>query len=232
MTILYFAQDSGIPPRRSSVPVTVRFEREMTPSIKYRDDAPKILLMWILSLVLVILVLVIIILSTCICRARRKFSPVVPVVPVGAGGRENLYLEQEFPHEKITRLSSTVRRIKDQDPLLLHNMKLSDADSEVSSGGVKSPQPLQPLQPRYSRAPADINECGLPPAPPPPPPPPTLASQYFMRSKSVGFTRRGVRSGPRASIPRTIRKLHWEDVNNNPHYAEETMKSSGESVYF
>ena len=53
-----------------------------------------------------------------------------------------------------------------------------------------------------------------------------------MRSKSVGFTRRGVRSGPRASIPRTIRKLHWEDVNNNPHYAEETMKSSGESVYF
>ena len=227
-------QDSGIPPRRSSVPVSVRFEREMTPSIKYRDDAPKILLMWILSLVLVILVILIIILSSCICRARRKFSPVVAAV----AGRENVYLEQEFPHEKITRLSSTVRRIKDHHdpPLLLHNPKLSDAGSDVgSSGGVNLPVPLQP---RYSRPPADINECGLPTPLPLPPP---LASQYFMRSKSVGFTRNRVRSGPRASIPRSIRKLHWEDVNNNnnnnnnnihSHYAEETMKSSGESVYF
>ena len=238
-------QDSGIPPRRSSVPVTVRFEREMTPSIKYRDDAPKILLMWILSLVLIILVLVIIILSTCICRARRKFSPAVAEAVEGREKeKEKVYLEQEFPHEKITRLSSTVRRLKDhqEPPLLLLNPKMSDGDSEVGSSRGQSvlqphlQSPLQsplhpPLQPRYS---ADINECGLPTPLPLPAPP--LASQYFMRSKSVGFTRNRVRAGPRASIPRSIRKLHWEDVNNNSnnntHYAEETMKSSGESVYF
>ena len=211
----------------------MRFEREMTPAIKYRDDAPKILLMWILSLVLIILVIVIIILSTCICRARRKFSPALAAAVGGQEKeKEKVYLEQEFPHEKITRLSSTVRRLKDhqEPPLVLHNPRLSDGDSEVgSSGGVNRAGSVLhlPLQPRYS---ADINECGLPTPLPPPAPP--LASQYFMRSKSVGFTRNRVRSGPRASIPRSIRKLHWEDVNNNPHYADETMKSSGESVYF
>ena len=207
----------------------------MTPSIKYRDDAPKILLMWILSLVLIILVIVIIILTTCICRARRKFSPAVAAAVEGREKeKEKVYLEQEFPHEKITRLSSTVRRLKDhqEPPLLLHNPKMSDADSEVGSSRGQSvlQSPLHPpLEPRYS---ADINECGLPTPLPLPALP--LASQYFMRSKSVGFTRNRVRAGPRASIPRSIRKLHWEDVNNNnnTHYAEETMKSSGESVYF
>ena len=207
------------------MPVTVNFESEMTPSIKYRSDAPKILLMWILSLVLIIMVIVIIILSTFICRVRRKFSPSVPV----EARRENVYMEQEFPHEKISRLSNTMRRIKHQDPGLVQNLRLSEAGSDLQKRS-------SVYSGRYSRA--DINQCGLPLRPP-------LASQYFMRSKSVGFTRNRVRNGARASIPRSIKKLHWEDVNNNPEtefylspdlsltpYAEETMKSSGESVYF
>ena len=217
----------------------------MTPSIKYRGDAPKILLMWILSLVLIIMVIVIIILSTFICRARRKFSPAMSPEPV----REKVYLEQEFPHEKITKLSSTMRRIKDQDQVL-KNLRVSETEGELyrrSSAGSSMSSPVyNPVNQlggsaRYSRA--DINQVGLPlPRTNLQPP---LASQYFMRSKSVGFTRNRLRDGPRASIPRSIKKLHWEDVNNNPEpesylspdlslapYAEETMKSSGESVYF
>ena len=221
--------------------MTVTFEKEMTPSIKYRGDAPKILLMWILSLVLIIMVIVIIILSTFICRARRKFSPTKSPEPL----REKVYLEQEFPHEKITKLSSTVRRIKDQNQVL-KNLRVSETEGDLyRRSSVSSPvyNPVNQLSgsARYSRA--DINQCGLPlPRTNLQPP---LASQYFMRSKSVGFTRNRVRDGPRASIPRSIKKLHWEDVNNNPEpesylspdhslapYAEETMKSSGESVYF
>ena len=210
----------------------------MTPSIKYRGDAPKILLMWILSLVLIIMVIVIIILSTFICRVRRKFSP-----SMSEPQREKVYMEQEFPHEKITKLSSTMRRIKDQDQVV-QNLRLSETEGELYTRSGPVYNPVNPLSgsARYSRA--DINQCGLP-LPPPTNLPPPLASQYFMRSKSVGFTRNRIRDGPRASIPRSIKKLHWEDVNNNPetesylspdlsltHYAEETMKSSGESVYF
>ena len=97
----------------------------------------------------------------------------------------------------------------------------------------------------------DINECGLPIPPPPPIPPPQLNQKTVLRSFSTGqFNKKGTDhfnikySNPRSSIRRSIRKLNWTDVNNNnsfeamvtnpgqPQYAEETMKSSGESVYF
>ena len=98
----------------------------------------------------------------------------------------------------------------------------------------------------------DINECGLP-IPPPPPIPPQLNQKTMLRSFSSGqFNKKSSDhfnikySNPRSSIRRSIRKLNWTDVNNNnsleelmtnsghgqTQYAEETMKSSGESVYF
>ena len=32
----YIVQDSGVPPRSDSVPVTITFSREMTPAVQYR----------------------------------------------------------------------------------------------------------------------------------------------------------------------------------------------------
>ena len=88
---------------------------------------------------------------------------------------------------------------------------------------------------------SDINECGLPIPPPPPIPP----EQNFLRSFSVGQLKKTRVQFPRSSIRRSIKKYHWKDVNNNDDtesyldpkhsltpYNEETMKSSGESVYF
>ena len=100
----------------------------------------------------------------------------------------------------------------------------------------------------------DINECGLP-IPPPAPIPPQMNQKSVLRSFSSGqFNKKSSDhfnikySNPRSSIRRSIRKLNWTDVNNNNNnnnsfeelmtdpghsqYAEETMKSSGESVYF
>ena len=93
---------------------------------------------------------------------------------------------------------------------------------------------------------SDINECGLPIPPPPPIPPDQPQPLLTTFSKNV----KNKKQFPRSSIRRSIRKYHWTDVNNNnnssrsdnesfldPHqsltpYNGETMKSSGESVYF
>ena len=96
---------------------------------------------------------------------------------------------------------------------------------------------------------SDINECGLPIPPPPPIPPYQPQPLLTTFSKNV----KNKKQFPRSSIRRSIRKYHWTDVNNNnnnnnssrsdnesfldPHqsltpYNGETMKSSGESVYF
>ena len=44
-------------------------------SIRYSEDAPQILLMWVLSLVLVTAVLAVLSLGLYICRTKRKFVP-------------------------------------------------------------------------------------------------------------------------------------------------------------
>ena len=107
------------------------------------------------------------------------------------------------------------------------------------------------LSKKLSTTSDDINECGLPIPPPPPIPPPQPNQNTVLRSFSGGqFTKKSSDhfnikySNPRSSIRRSIRKLDWADVNNNNSfetiltnpgqsgYNEETMKSSGESVYF
>ena len=247
----------------------------MVPAIKYRDDAPNILLMWILSIILIIIVIIIVSLSLYICRSKRKFIPGTP-----QNKNHKLLLHQEFPHEKITRYSSTMRRIKEDNPLL---QKLKDTEQDnketlsrsssrgdlgnqvTTSHSIISVQPcptgnvvFNPLHPksgskRYQHKnsketlskkfsiTSDINECGLPIPPPPPIPP----EQNFLRSFSVGQLKKTRVQFPRSSIRRSIKKYHWKDVNNNDDtesyldskhsltpYNEETMKSSGESVYF
>ena len=107
------------------------------------------------------------------------------------------------------------------------------------------------LSKKLSTTSDDINECGLPIPPPPPIPPPQINQNTVLRSFSGGqFSKKSSDhfnikySNPRSSIRRSIRKLNWTDVNNNNSfetiltnsgqsgYNEETMKSSGESVYF
>ena len=196
----------------------------------------------------------------------------------------------EFPHEKIARCSSTVRRSKEahRNPLGSPGPgpgQLQPVTTSQSIISVAPPPPpvLNPLNPRsgsmrYSSSQAgdtslrhragkqgssreslskkssvtsvtsDINECGLP-IPPPPPIPPDQPQPFLTTfSKNV----KNKKQFPRSSIRRSIRKYHWTDVNNNnnnnssrsdnesfldPHqsltpYNGETMKSSGESVYF
>ena len=193
----------------------------------------------------------------------------------------------EFPHEKIARCSSTVRRSKEahRDPLGSPGPgpgQLQPVTTSQSIISVAPPPPpaLNPLNPRsgsmrYSSSQAgdtalrhrpgkqgstrealskkssvasvasDINECGLPIPPPPPIPPDQPQPLLTTFSKNV----KNKKQFPRSSIRRSIRKYHWTDVNNNnssrsdnesfidPHqsltpYNGETMKSSGESVYF
>ena len=198
----------------------------------------------------------------------------------------------EFPHEKIARCSSTVRRSKEahRDPLGSPGpgpgqlQPVTTSQSIISVAPPPPPPPaLNPLNPRsgsmrYSSSQAgdtalrhrpgkqgstrealskkssvasvtsvasDINECGLPIPPPPPIPPDQPQPLLTTFSKNV----KNKKQFPRSSIRRSIRKYHWTDVNNNnssrsdnesfldPHqsltpYNGETMKSSGESVYF
>ena len=195
----------------------------------------------------------------------------------------------EFPHEKIARCSSTVRRSKEahRNPLGSPGPgpgQLQPVTTSQSIISVAPPPALNPLNPRsgsmrYSSSQAgdtalrhrpgkqgstrealskkssvasvtsvtsDINECGLPIPPPPPIPPDQPQPLLTTFSKNV----KNKKQFPRSSIRRSIRKYHWTDVNNNnsssrsdnesfldPHqsltpYNGETMKSSGESVYF
>ena len=198
----------------------------------------------------------------------------------------------EFPHEKIARCSSTVRRSKEahRDPLGSPGPGPGQLQPVTTSQSIISVAPppapaLNPLNPRsgsmrYSSSQAgdtalrhrpgkqgstrealskkssvasvtsvtsDINECGLPIPPPPPIPPDQPQPLLTTFSKNV----KNKKQFPRSSIRRSIRKYHWTDVNNNnnsssrsdnesfldPHqsltpYNGETMKSSGESVYF
>lgn len=105
----------------------MRFEAERTPAIRYRSDAPKIFLMWVLSLILVILVIIIICLSLYICKSKRKFSP-----PSLLGHNDQVFLRQEFPHEKIAQYSSTMRRAKEGGPLVT-KLRPSEEQPQVTS---------------------------------------------------------------------------------------------------
>ena len=303
------------------------------PAIRYRSDAPKIFLMWVLSLILVTLVIIIICLSLYICRSKRKFSPSVLC------NKDKIFLRQEFPHERISKYSSTMRMAKEDNPLAGKLKSPNDPAQVISRSSSRSglhpdeapvttshsiinvkPAPnngdvvFNPLNPRsgskrYQRrcegepkiynlnsnsdlnrslrhrksalkgarnspiglqtiqketlskkssvTSDDINECGLP-IPPPPPIPPQLNQNQLtflqnfstgpLSKKSTGHFNIKYSNNPRSSIRRSIRKLHWTDVNNNNQnnleeentepghslttYAEETMKSSGDSVYF
>ena len=57
-------------------------------SIRYSEDAPQILLMWVLSLVLVTAVLAVLSLGLYICRTKRKFVPGQLEDTVDTGGAD------------------------------------------------------------------------------------------------------------------------------------------------
>ena len=238
--ILVIAQDSGVPPRCSSVPVAVKFEKELTQNFRYRSDAPQILLMWVLSLVLVTSLLIIVSLGLYICRSKKTYSH----SPAKA-----LYIQQEFPHEKITRLSSTMSRIG-PEKLPTATTTMPRSHIAIRTAGPTIYNPLNPRsgsnrynrhrderqEPTYQPAP-NINECGLPSPP----------DHYTLpRSSSTGnlvtTTSHQIRPGwPRASIPRTVKKFKWEDkqeVENaylDPRVAvtpiEEANRNTDDIVY-
>jgi len=103
--IVVVAEDSGIPPRRASVPVVVKFAKGFAASRELRSDAPNWLMLGILSIVIVFSLLVIVSLGVYICKNKKRYK--------GNDHAENNnfpemkdmanYMQQPFPSNTLTR---------------------------------------------------------------------------------------------------------------------------------
>ena len=72
--IVVVAEDSGIPPRRASVPVVVKFAKGLSASRELKSDAPNWLMLGILSIVIIFSLIVIVSLGVYICKNKKRYK--------------------------------------------------------------------------------------------------------------------------------------------------------------
>ena len=169
-----------------------------------------------------------------ICRTKRKYVP-----SLDSHSADSVYIPQEFPHERITRYSSTMRRVKEDFVSSSQRMKstrtpvdeshydhqksnISKRDvqeahidrlhtPEIHHGApVKAVTTSNSIINLHTPTPPSADINQVGlPIPPPPPIPPT----HLLFHKNTAS--KSVHKPRHSSIRRSIRKYHWSDVNNN-----------------
>ncbi len=94
--IVVVAEDSGIPPRRASVPVVVAFAQEVSARIRGGDATPILesgLVFVVFGGVLLLFLVVIVFLSAYICKSKRKGRRMRRAAAVLVKDGTNIYFE-------------------------------------------------------------------------------------------------------------------------------------------
>ncbi|XP_043245021.1 protocadherin Fat 3-like isoform X2 [Amphibalanus amphitrite] len=244
------ARDSGVPPRRSSVPVTVRFPQELLgPSTRAESS---LLLMIIFGVLLGVLILVIVTLALYICkykkdRARnRRTSPAL-------GTKVASYVNNSIPHEKLDGGGSGSGPDSPRSSHIGSNLvvDLDTVNLDRSLGGTAT---LSRSSRRFSRGASANGSLRNPLATGADLGTATLArqaaavrgSQRSLQSNASSTFRPGgsVSGWPDGSIPKRVKKLSWEDEQNRteldpdvsvtplPNTPSVEMEQSPVAVYF
>ena len=225
--LVVVAEDSGVPPRRASVPVVVRFAKEIASTRNLTEENPNLLLLLILSVVLVAFLLIIVSLGVYICKGKNY-----PKVPSPLSS-DHLY----SGHHSITySLNSLSHQSQSNKSLNQRPLSISSDKSEVttiSTASTARPFIQQRLPQKQGNKPrkqqnkvaplaqaTSINECGLPTNP-------NIQAkqertvihlarrtnlQEELKTNILGSHHPPKRlEWPHASIPRTVKKLSWDD---------------------
>ena len=193
--IVVVAEDSGVPPRRASVPVVVRFDQTSGPSSSLRSGGAgghNVVMIVVLTIVIIFSLGVIIGLAVYICKHKKRNKTEPGVSASGRSYSENI-------HYNLHQLDPP--GLTKQD--LNHNSDLQPTNLNPLAGRASSQQsgpvynPLNPRSgsrrylknsrlsrvspPTVQPGPPDINQSGLPKVKPPVRPKPA----HLLRSAST-----------------------------------------------
>jgi hypothetical protein len=150
--IVVVAEDSGTPPRSSSVPAVVRIGQGAATSRHLKVDLPNWFILWILFLILIILVVIILSLGVYICRGKskqkasrgdsvssleREASPAPPALALaGRPTASHLSASSHSLGSELTTASSAAMSSRIHLPF---NPSLSSCSTRVPQNGYRSP---------------------------------------------------------------------------------------------
>ncbi|KAF6212648.1 hypothetical protein GE061_013174 [Apolygus lucorum] len=235
------ATDTGIPPRQASVPVIIHLPEAV---VWKSGVAGNMLVMAAFGAILGLLALIILILIIYIHKHRQPKSknqlPKSSSQPLTSieseklppmTNNENLSLGSSMNLHENNNLSGSNMNMRENISLMNENMTFGNNRDSGKNGKVDNPMftaniavpaaapnSSSPYTATVKSIMSRTNNGRVPPGPPPKktaaPSPPQIPSQIVPSSNGPSLTNR---VWPAGSIPRTIKKLSWDDESDSPH---------------